>query len=102
MGMEAVSYTHLDVYKRQGIYRWDNNECIEVVDQFPSNIDELVEILNGYEDPMIFNGDGSVIYRDRLENSLNKKAYFAPEVFNYLKASTPVSYTHLDVYKRQL
>jgi tRNA threonylcarbamoyladenosine biosynthesis protein TsaB len=74
-----------------GIYRWDNNECIEVVDQFPSNIDELVEILNGYEDPMIFNGDGSVIYRDRLENSLNKKAYFAPEVFNYLKASTLAS-----------
>jgi len=71
-----------------GIYRWENNECKEVKDQFPCNIDELMEILKDYQEPIIFNGDGSINYRDRIEKTLIKKAYFAPEVFNYLKAST--------------
>ena len=71
-----------------GIYKWDNGECKEVLEQFPCNIDELIQILNEYEEPIIFNGDGSVNYRKRIEDGLNKKAYFAPEVFNYLKAST--------------
>jgi len=71
-----------------GIYRWENNECTDLKDQFPCNIDELIEILKDYEEPIIFNGDGSVNYREKIENTLKKKAYFAPEVFNYLKAST--------------
>lgn len=71
-----------------GIYKWKNGECEEVLEQFPCNIDELIEILNEYGEPVIFNGDGSVNYRTRIENGLNRKAYFAPEVVNYLKAST--------------
>ena len=73
-----------------GIYKWENGECKEVLEQFPCNIDELIEILNKYKESVIFNGDGSVNYRQRIENGLNRKAYFAPEVFNYLKASTLV------------
>jgi tRNA threonylcarbamoyladenosine biosynthesis protein TsaB len=71
-----------------GIYKWEKDECVEVLKQFPCNIDELIEILNNYKEPVIFNGDGSVNYREVIENNLNRKAYFAPEVFNYLKAST--------------
>ena len=71
-----------------GIYKWDNGECKEVLEQFPCNIDDLIQILNEYEEPLIFNGDGSVNYRKKIEDGLNKKVYFAPEVFNYLKAST--------------
>ncbi|NLK63897.1 MAG: tRNA (adenosine(37)-N6)-threonylcarbamoyltransferase complex dimerization subunit type 1 TsaB [Tissierellia bacterium] len=71
-----------------GVYKWQNGECKEVLEQFPCNIDELIEILNDYKEPIIFNGDGSVNYRDRIENVLNSKIYFAPEVFNYLKATT--------------
>jgi tRNA threonylcarbamoyladenosine biosynthesis protein TsaB len=48
----------------------------------------LIQILNEYGEPLIFNGDGSVNYRKKIEDGLNKKVYFAPEVFNYLKAST--------------
>jgi tRNA threonylcarbamoyladenosine biosynthesis protein TsaB len=71
-----------------GIYKWVNGECKEVLKQFPCNIDELIEILNGYDEPVIFNGDGSVNYREKIDNNINRKAYFAPEIFNYLKAST--------------
>ncbi len=71
-----------------GIYRWEKGECREVKEQFACNIDELIEILNEYKEPLIFNGDGSVNYRERIKNNLNRRAYFAPEVYNYLKAST--------------
>ena len=71
-----------------GIYKWVNGECKEVMKQFPCNIDELIGILNDYKEPVIFNGDGSVNYKDKIENNLNRKANFAPEMFNYLKAST--------------
>lgn len=71
-----------------GIYKWVNGECKEVLRQFPCNIGELIEILNDYREPVIFNGDGSVNYKEKIENNLNRKACFAPEMFNYLKAST--------------
>lgn len=71
-----------------GIYKWENNECKEVLKQFPCNIDELIKILNNYNEPVIFNGDGSVNYREKIENNLSRNVYFAPETFNYLKAST--------------
>lgn len=70
-----------------GIYKWLDGECSEVLGQFPCNIDDLIEILNNYEEPVSFNGDGSVNYREEI-NKLKRKAYFAPEAFNYLKAST--------------
>lgn len=71
-----------------GIYKWVDSQCFEVLEQFPCNIDELIEILNDYKEPVVFNGDGSVNYRDIIKKKLNRKAYFAPETFNYLKAST--------------
>ena len=77
-----------------GIYRWANGECREVLRQFPCNIDELIEIVNEYEEPVIFNGDGSVNYREKIENNINRKVYFAPGIFNYLKASTLAFIAH--------
>ncbi len=71
-----------------GIYKWVNGDLIEVKEQFPCNIDELIDILNDLKEPVIFNGDGSVNYKEEIKNTLNQKAYFAPEIFNYLKAST--------------
>ncbi len=74
-----------------GIYRWENGALTAVREQFPCNIDELIDILNGYEEPLIFNGDGSVNYKNIIEEKLNRAAYFAPNNFNYLHASTLAS-----------
>lgn len=71
-----------------GIYKWENGNLITVKEQFPCNIEELIEILNGYSETIIFNGDGSVNYKGIINDKLNKKAYFAPNRFNYLNAST--------------
>ncbi|HBD64845.1 MAG TPA: tRNA (adenosine(37)-N6)-threonylcarbamoyltransferase complex dimerization subunit type 1 TsaB [Clostridiales bacterium] len=73
-----------------GIYRWENQELITVVEQFPCNIHELTDMLNEYEEPVIFNGDGSVNYRSVIEEKFKGKMHFAPERFNYLSASTLV------------
>lgn len=71
-----------------GIYKWENAELITVKEQFPCNIEELIDILNNYNEPVIFNGDGSVNYKNIIEDKLNQEAHFAPIKFNYLNAST--------------
>lgn len=71
-----------------GIYKWENGELTEILEQFPCHIDDLVEILKNYELPIIFNGDGSVNYKEQIEQNLKGKSYFAPEIYNYLKASS--------------
>ena len=89
-GSEAVSYTHLDVYKRQ---RYDG----------------LVEEVGGKPTPALGFGLGL----DRILMAMNEMgADFGNgskcEVYiaslgeaAQMKAFQPVSYTHLDVYKRQ-
>lgn len=74
-----------------GIYKWDKGQCRTVKEQFPSTIDELIEILNHYGEPVIINGDGSVNYRENILKNLNCKVTLAPENFNYLKASSLAS-----------
>lgn len=71
-----------------GIYRFENGELVTVKEQFPCNIEELIDLLNEYKEPVIFNGDGSVNYRNIIEEKLNCTANFAPGKFNYLNAST--------------
>ncbi|MFA9423368.1 MAG: tRNA (adenosine(37)-N6)-threonylcarbamoyltransferase complex dimerization subunit type 1 TsaB [Sedimentibacter sp.] len=71
-----------------GIYKWENDDLVAVKEQFPCTIDELIELLNEYEEEIIFNGDGSVNYKNIIEEKLNKKPYFAPSKFNSLNAST--------------
>ena len=74
-----------------GIYRWSHGTLSEVMKQFPCNINELIDILNDYEDTIVFNGDGSVSYKNVFEQKINRTAYFAPGNFNYLCASTLAS-----------
>jgi len=71
-----------------GIYKWENGQCIDVMKQFASNIDELLEMLDAYREPIIFNGDGSVNYKEIIQDKLKERAVFAPERFNYLSAAT--------------
>lgn len=71
-----------------GIYKWKNEELLTVKEQFPCNIEELIDILNNYNEPIVFNGDGSVNYKNIIEEKLIQEAHFAPIKFNYLNGST--------------
>ena len=71
-----------------GIYKWDNNKLITIKEQFATNINELISIINNLDMDILLNGDGSVNYREILESNLNGKATFSPERFNILNASS--------------
>ena len=72
IGKTPVSYTHLDVYKRQGKER--NQNALKMTD-------EMISLLND-----LFAGQD---YKPTRTDVFDKYNGF------------PVSYTHLDVYKRQ-
>lgn len=71
-----------------GIYRWEHEKLTSVKKQFPCNINELIDILNQYDEPVLLNGDGSENYRNEFEKLLKIKPIFSPKHFNYLKASS--------------
>lgn len=77
-----------------GIYKWDDNELKTVKEQFACTIDELIEILNKNSQSVIFSGDGSVNYRNKLNEGLNIKKGFAAAKFNNLNASTLAYLAH--------
>ena len=82
----AVSYTHLDVYKRQekanALYSFVRLEDIEALNAQAALTREK-----------IIAADGAANYIRPFLNALDEEEF---DMF------VPVSYTHLDVYKRQL
>ena len=96
--MEPVSYTHLDVYKRQGVY-------FKEIVKAPGALAIL-----GYTSFMITMAIGRFL-SDVLVRKFGSRnviltsgfvisiGLYCAVLFPYL---IPVSYTHLDVYKRQI
>ena len=78
----AVSYTHLDVYKRQGVFL--SNDLYTTFIFF--------EIMSFASYPM-------VIHNETKEAIDGSNSYLG---FAVLGSLVTVSYTHLDVYKRQV
>lgn len=71
-----------------GIYKWENSSLITIKEQFPADIEELIDIIKNLDAEVVLNGDGSVNYREKLEKTLNNKIIFAPEKYNILSASS--------------
>ena len=93
-GVWTVSYTHLDVYKRQGTVTRQSESLRAAI---ACHRDALDAILARYAatNPRIF---GSVARGDATPDSdIDLMVDLLPSRGNEL----PVSYTHLDVYKRQ-
>ena len=95
--MQPVSYTHLDVYKRQKKYH------PIIVEKAKNNIQIAIKISPNFP------------YKVENANWLSSAPVFpdvlAPVVMitravrfriTNVSMNTPVSYTHLDVYKRQV
>ena len=84
--LEPVSYTHLDVYKRQDITYGTNNEF---------GFDYL-------RDNMVYSASERVQRKLSYAIVDEVDSILIDEARTPLIISGPVSYTHLDVYKRQL
>ena len=88
--IKAVSYTHLDVYKRQ-------EEAVKYLAKFSKLMRLTLEFSKESEIPI----DKEI---EALQNYLELEQLRFKNKFDFkiIKSSETVSYTHLDVYKRQL
>ena len=90
----TVSYTHLDVYKRQ---EEESSESLSEEEELEQFIDSI--------QPKDKRNPSDIVPREKSLTDDEKKlfTYFVkvPGMREQL-ISAPVSYTHLDVYKRQL
>ena len=71
-----------------GIYRWEGENIVTEKEQFPSTVDELIQIINDLGEQVILNGDGAENYKLYFEESISIKPIFVPKHFNYLKSSS--------------
>jgi tRNA threonylcarbamoyladenosine biosynthesis protein TsaB len=66
----------LDARKKEvyaGIFRWDGNGFARVMNEQTIKIDKLLSLIN---EPTIFLGEGSIIYKDSIKAWLNDSAIF--------------------------
>ena len=85
-----VSYTHLDVYKRQDM------TSINLLPQI--YIDDKI-VLKIYEIILENKSKKREILYEKIRKNKDVSTLFEDIIFNL--TDVPVSYTHLDVYKRQ-
>lgn len=71
-----------------GVYKWENSSLITIKEQFPADINELIDIIKNLDAEAVLNGDGSVNYKENLKEALNNKIIFAHEKYNILSASS--------------
>ena len=98
IGCDTVSYTHLDVYKRQDLFTHIESLSHEQLNEIP--VGKLVTRVTNDTNAI------SMMFTNLLVN-LAKNAFVilgilvAMLCLNYALTLMAVSYTHLDVYKRQ-
>ena len=71
-----------------GIYRWENGKLMNVMEPTILNIDELLDIVDSKYEKVLFNGDGTLVFKDRIDEKLKQKALYAPISLNMAKASS--------------
>lgn len=71
-----------------GIYKWEENSLNVVKQDDALDIVEYCNYLNKNYDKLYVNGNGSIAYRDIIDEILGDKAIFAPFNLNYIRASS--------------
>ena len=108
----AVSYTHLDVYKRQEFKRYRKNYLFkinQIEEQIMTKQEVVRELEKRLKDKESFisnvipSNDLDDVTRAMLITFIDKVEVLENSQINFVfnNIDTAVSYTHLDVYKRQ-
>lgn len=71
-----------------GVYKWENHKLINIVEEAPLSINELMDKLKEREEKVIFLGDGLGRYKEDIISGLGEKALFAPLYVNMQRASS--------------
>ena len=60
------------------LFRYQNDRPVMIENYITDSIDSLIENLKSKNEKVIFVGDGSVSFKNKLSENLEDKAYFAP------------------------
>lgn len=71
-----------------GIYKWENGSLCVIQKQNVMELDELINILSKRNESIIVNGDGTLVYREKLLKALGDRVLFAPKSANMARASS--------------
>lgn len=71
-----------------GIYKWVDGELTIVHRPTAIEVEKLMEILKDKNERVVFNGDGTLVYREEIVNSLGNRAIFSPKSSNMARASS--------------
>lgn len=74
------------------------NNLKRLCDDRALGVDELIEELKGYNQPVIFLGDGVLAYGDEIKSALGDMAVFAP-VAQRLNSAASVCQAGMELYK---
>ncbi len=79
----------MDARRKQvytGIYTFKDHQMETIMAQTPMAVEELVEMLNKENHPVIFLGDGVAVYREMIQNTMTAPYSFAPAHVNKQRA----------------
>lgn len=71
-----------------GIYKWDDGKLLNIMEPTILEIDELLDIVDSNYKKVLFNGDGTLVFREIIDERLKDKALYAPISLNMAKASS--------------
>ncbi|HSH35472.1 tRNA (adenosine(37)-N6)-threonylcarbamoyltransferase complex dimerization subunit type 1 TsaB [Schnuerera sp.] len=71
-----------------GIYKWQKGRIINVLKPSIMEIKELLELLNGDYDNIMVNGNGALLYEDKIKDILKDKVNLSPISLNSCRAAS--------------
>lgn len=79
-----------------GIYKWEGKDLISIMEPTVMEIDTLLDLLDKNHENIVVNGDGSLLFKERILSKLKDKVRFATIGQNMCRAS---SICELALYK---
>ncbi len=71
-----------------GIYKWINGKLFNITAPTIMKVTELINVINDNYERVTVNGDGTLKYRNILEDNLKGKILFSPRGFNHCRATS--------------
>ncbi|HOB20803.1 MAG TPA: tRNA (adenosine(37)-N6)-threonylcarbamoyltransferase complex dimerization subunit type 1 TsaB [Candidatus Atribacteria bacterium] len=81
------------------LYQWDTEQYKSLMPYSAMPVDDLAEAVKGFDQPVVFVGDGVFRYKQALKDQLGESAYFAPPHLCCQRASATAWLGHLYAQK---
>ena len=89
-GTDALICPMMDARRKQvytGFYRFEGGEMKVLKEQCAQSVEDTLDQLRKYNEPVIFLGDGVPVYHDEIMEKMGESAIFAPAHANRQRAA---------------